>query len=87
MRKNESIALNIICPGPVNTAISDVLKEVVPTEHFTTISVILDALDKVLDNDFTGQVLECSSQEFYLREPVDYCDESARFLLQDMKTF
>ncbi|KAK7415659.1 hypothetical protein QQX98_005691 [Neonectria punicea] len=87
LRKNESIALNVICPGPVNTSISDVLKDVVPNEYFTTISVILDALGKVLENDIAGQVLECSSQEFYLREPVDYCDESARFLLQDMKQF
>lgn len=87
LRKNESISLNAISPGPVNTSISDVLKEVVPTEHFTTMSVILDALDKILDEDITGQVFECSSQKFYLREPVEYCDKSAEFLLQDMKRF
>lgn len=87
LRKTESIALNAISPGPVNTTLSDVMQDLVPVHHFTPLSVIVDALDKILDDDITGQVVECSSQAYYLREPVGYCDGSAKFLLEDMKRF
>lgn len=87
LHRDESITVNLISPGPADTNISDVLKDVVPREHLTPLSLIVDALDKILDEDITGQVLECSNQKFYLRQPVDYSDASAKFLLQDMKRF
>ncbi|KAF7552100.1 hypothetical protein G7Z17_g4528 [Cylindrodendrum hubeiense] len=68
LRKNESITLNAISPGPVDTSISGVMKKVVPTEHFTSMNVILDALDKLLDEDITGQVVEYLPQSFYLEK-------------------
>ncbi len=85
--RTESITLNTICPGPVDTGISDLMKKVVPAEHFTPMSVVMSAFEHFVDGDVTGQVAECSNKKFYLRDPVDYSDYNARYLIEDMKRF
>ncbi|KAK5222257.1 hypothetical protein LTR72_006514 [Exophiala xenobiotica] len=87
LRKTESITINTICPGPVDTGISEQMKKVVPEERFTPMSVVLGAFEKFLDEDITGQVAEASNKQFYLRLPVEYADENSEFLVEDMKRF
>ncbi|KIW95799.1 uncharacterized protein Z519_02863 [Cladophialophora bantiana CBS 173.52] len=85
--QTESLTINAICPGPVDTGISDIMKKVVPAEHFTPMSVVLGAFEKFVEENVTGQVAECSNKTFYLRDPVDYSDDNSRFLIEDMKRF
>lgn len=87
LRKHESITINTICPGPVDTGISDIMKKVVPEEHFTPMSVVIEAFKKFVDEDITGQVAEASNTQFYLRDPVAYSDTNSEFLIEDMKRF
>lgn len=85
--KTESVALNTICPGPVDTGIDPLMRKVVPVEKFTPMSVVMEAFNKFVKEDITGQVAECSNKQFYLRHAVDYADENAKFLIEDMKRF
>ncbi|KAJ5174155.1 uncharacterized protein N7482_000032 [Penicillium canariense] len=85
LRKKESITLNVICPGPVLTELGNQIREFVPDESFTPMSVILAAFDKFLDEDITGKVAECSNKEVHIREPVDYPNENTKWLIESMK--
>ncbi|EXJ57749.1 uncharacterized protein A1O5_12539 [Cladophialophora psammophila CBS 110553] len=82
--KSEGITLNAICPGPVLTGIdADMLKHI-PKDCLTPIQLLMDAFDMSIDEGISGAVIECSNKKMYLREPVDYCDECARFLSVDL---
>ncbi|KAK5222244.1 hypothetical protein LTR72_006501 [Exophiala xenobiotica] len=82
--KSDGIALNAICPGPVMTGIdADMLKHI-PEDCRTPIELLMHAFDKCIDEDISGAVIECSNKNMYLRDPVDYCDECARFLSVDL---
>ncbi|KIY01264.1 uncharacterized protein Z520_02816 [Fonsecaea multimorphosa CBS 102226] len=85
LRKNEDITINTICPGPVDTGISEEMKKVVPGHRWTPMSVVLGAFEKFLDEEITGQCAEASNKQFYLRDVVEYSDENAEFLIEDMK--
>lgn len=63
------------------------MKKVVPAEHFTPMSVVMSAFEYFLDTDGTGQVAEASNKRFYLRDPVEFSDQNAEFLINDMKRF
>jgi 15-hydroxyprostaglandin dehydrogenase (NAD) len=47
-------------------------------------SIILEAFDKFIDENITGQVAEATSLGIVLRKPVEFANESARFLNEDM---
>lgn len=87
LRRDESITINVISPGPVDTAISKdkEMQKVVPTERFTPLELVVRAAEKILDEDITGQVLECSNQKYYSRQPVDFSDDNTRTLMEDMQ--
>ncbi|CZR68757.1 related to 15-hydroxyprostaglandin dehydrogenase (NAD(+)) [Phialocephala subalpina] len=81
---SENITLNCVCPGPVDTGISPGMQKLVPEEHMTPMDVVVSAFDKFLSEDITGQVAECSGTEVFIRQPVEYSNDTARFLNQDM---
>ena len=85
LRKTENITINAISPGPVNTDISSRMKEVVPAEDFTPFGRLLTVLDKILDEDITGQIIECTNLSYFLRQPVPYADSNIESILGDMK--
>lgn len=87
LRHDEAITINAISPGPVDTTISEFMKTVVPPERFTPLELVLQAAERILDEDITGQVFECSNQQYYQRQPVDYADENPKFLIEDMTRF
>ncbi len=62
---------------------ADMLKHI-PENCRTPIQLLMDAFDKCIDEDISGAVIECSNEKMYLRDPVDYCDECARFLSVDL---
>lgn len=79
--------LNIVAPGPVDTPISEITKKSVPIEQFTPMSLLVQSLDRFLDEDITGKVIECSNKNMYIREPVEFADENAKILISDMERF
>lgn len=56
-------------------------------EKFTPMRLLVEALERCIDNDMGGQVIECSVKDIYLRDPVEYANENARFLIEDMTRF
>lgn len=80
----EKIAVNCVCPGPVDTGISPGMQKLVPDEHMTPMSTVIKAFDKFITEDVTGQVAECSGPKIWIRERLPYSDDTARFLNQDM---
>lgn len=87
LRRDESILINVIAPGPVDTPISEMTKKFVPIEHFTPMSLLIKALDMLIKDDAGGRIVECSNKEFYLRDPVPFSDDNAAFLMEDMIRF
>ncbi|KAL1615260.1 hypothetical protein SLS56_011884 [Neofusicoccum ribis] len=82
--RDENVTLNTICPGPVDTSIDSGMDTVIPRDKFTQLSVICAAYDKLIDENITGQAVECSNTAFYLRPAIEYADDCARFLNEDM---
>jgi len=60
------------------------MKKMVPAEMYTPLELVVKAAEKLWDEDLTGQVIECSNKQFYVREQVDYADDNARGLMDDM---
>ncbi|KAH6662484.1 hypothetical protein B0J14DRAFT_707596 [Halenospora varia] len=84
IHRDEGITLNAIAPGPVDTGINPNMHLVVPPEHMTPMKTLLDAFDKFIDEDITGEIAECASDGIYLRKHVDFANGSAKFLNEDM---
>ncbi|KAH9207916.1 hypothetical protein DL95DRAFT_415240 [Leptodontidium sp. 2 PMI_412] len=82
--EDEHIALNAVCPGPVDTNINPDFHKVVPIDLFTPMEVVLGAFDKCIDEDITGQAIECSNKSFYLRDHIGFKDDASRTLVEDM---
>ncbi|EOD43914.1 putative 15-hydroxyprostaglandin dehydrogenase protein [Neofusicoccum parvum UCRNP2] len=82
--RDENVALNAICPGPVDTGIDPGMDAVIPRDKFTPLSVICAAYDKLIDENITGQAVECSNTTFYLRPAIDYADDCSRFLNEEI---
>lgn len=76
--------LNAICPGPIPTGIdADMLKHI-PRANLTPIRLLIDGFDRCIDEPISGKIIECSNEKIYYRDPVEYCDECARFLSVDL---
>jgi NAD(P)-dependent dehydrogenase (short-subunit alcohol dehydrogenase family) len=82
--RDESILINAVAPGPVDTPISEITKKFVPIENFTPMKLLIESLDKIIDEDFTGRVIECSNKKIHLFEFSGFSDENSRFLIEDM---
>ncbi len=84
LKQKAGVTLNGICPGPVLTGIDAYMIAHIPKDKMTPIQLVMYAFDKCIDEDITGAIIECSNKDMYLRDPVDYCDETARFLSVDL---
>ena len=87
LRRDESILINAVAPGPVDTPISEITKKFVPAEKFTPMKLLVESLDKIIDEDFTGRVIECSNKDISFFEFADFSNENSRFLIEDMTRF
>ncbi|KAB2105915.1 hypothetical protein AG0111_0g5706 [Alternaria gaisen] len=78
----EGITVNAICPAfiPTNLCPPEVAKRW-PKEHITPLSTVNKAIDAFLaDDTLTGQAVELSQENIYFRQPVDYPNESQRWI-------
>jgi 15-hydroxyprostaglandin dehydrogenase (NAD) len=78
----EGITVNAICPAfiPTNLCPPEVAKRW-PKEHVTPLSTVHNAIDAFLaDDTLTGQAVELSQENIYFRQPVDYPNESQRWI-------
>ena len=78
----EDITVNAICPAfiPTNLCPPQILK-LWPQEHITPMETALKAIDAFLHNDrMTGETVELSQENIYFRKPVDYANESQRWI-------
>ncbi|KAH7138014.1 hypothetical protein B0J11DRAFT_449833 [Dendryphion nanum] len=78
----ENITVNCICPGfiPTNLCPPQIL-EVWPKEHITPLSTAIKAIDAFLGDDkLTGQAVELSQENIYFREPVEWINESQKWI-------
>ena len=88
--KEENITLNAILPVCVPTGLAppgllDFMKE---QGHITPMSTIMRAYDTFLeDRSMTGQTVEASLDQLFFRQPVEYPNESQRWMLEDAGTF
>ncbi|USP73243.1 hypothetical protein yc1106_00517 [Curvularia clavata] len=78
----ENITVNAICPAFIPTNLAPaVLLESWPKEHLTPMSTVIKAIDAFLaDPKLTGQVVELSLDNIYFRQPVEYVNESQRWI-------
>lgn len=72
---NDSITVNAVCPGMVETGIAPqmiykYIKENMP-DVITPMSTIMKAFNTILGSNMTGQVLECSGELVQPRPPHD----------------
>lgn len=77
-----SITVNAICPAfiPTNLCPPQVLAHW-PKEHITPLSTATKAIDAFLaDDELTGQAVELSGEELYFRKPVEWANESQRWI-------
>lgn len=59
-----------------------------PSEHLTPLSTIVQAYDRVLDdNSMTGQVIEASQNDLFFRKQVEYPNQSEEWLMEDLGGF
>ncbi|KAH9204668.1 hypothetical protein DL95DRAFT_230819, partial [Leptodontidium sp. 2 PMI_412] len=79
--RDEHVTINTVCPGPIDTGIAD-FSHIIPTGYYTKMSVVIDAYDKFIKEDVTGQVAECSNECFYLRDHPEFSNDVARFLVE-----
>lgn len=78
----EGITVNAICPAfiPTNLCPPEVAKRW-PKEHITPLSTVNKAIDAFLaDDTLTGQAVELSQENIYFRQPVDYPNDSQRWI-------
>jgi 15-hydroxyprostaglandin dehydrogenase (NAD) len=82
--------VNSIVPGFVVTGITiPALVDLMPKQYITPMETIIKGLDNFLADTEgkTGEVLECSIDKVYFRKPVDYVDESTKWMVEDSATF
>ena len=82
--RDESILINAVGPGPVDTPIAAMLKNFVPAEQFTPMNLMVKALDKIVDEDFTGQVIECTNKNLNLVKFAEFSCANSRELIESM---
>lgn len=82
----EGITVNAIFPVFVATPlISPGTLAVMPAEHLTPLSTIMNAYDCSLNDDaMTRHVVEASQTDPFFRKPIDYQYESEEWLTEDL---
>ena len=84
LQTQDPIQSYAICPGLVPTPlISEELRDAVPAEVLTPVSTVVEALDRIIEGQFTnGQVVECSGTEIQVRPPLEYLNPAAQYIGQ-----
>jgi 15-hydroxyprostaglandin dehydrogenase (NAD) len=85
----ENITVNCICPAFVPTSLCPAsVLDIFPKEHITPMSTVMRAFDRFLQDDrMTGQTMELSLDNHYLRVQPEWANESQRWLGEDSKAF
>ncbi|KAK7205158.1 hypothetical protein BZA70DRAFT_257773 [Myxozyma melibiosi] len=86
--RKENITVNAVCPGLVLTPL--VPREVVdafPKEHWTPMSTIMSAFDKIIDSNISAETIECSGSQVYSRPQYEYLDEHMKMLFGSQDLF
>ena len=86
----DNTSLNAILPAFVPTGLAPpgLIEAMEDRGHITPMTTILKAYDAILDNgSLTGQTVEVSLQELFWRKPVEYPNESQRWLADDPDGF
>lgn len=85
-----NISVNCILPSFVVTGITiPPLVAVIPKQYITPMETMMEGFDTFL-NDVerkTGQVLDISIDKVYFKKPVDYVDDSEKWLVEDSADF
>lgn len=78
----EGITVNAICPAfMVTNLCPPAILKVWPKEHITPLSTANKAIDAFLaDDTLTGQAVELTQDDIFFRQPVDYPNESQRWI-------
>ena len=86
----EDINVNAVLPGFVATGLAppSVIEAFEKEGHLTPMSSMLKAYDAFIDSsgdELAGQTVEISGEQLYWRRPVEFANESQRFLTEDPK--
>ena len=78
----EKITFNCICPGLLDTGLTQPLMPFAPKEYITPHSTIIRAVDSFLE-DVTkhGLAAECSGTNIYYRTQQDWADTAAEWVM------
>ncbi|KAL4861705.1 hypothetical protein BDV12DRAFT_179871 [Aspergillus spectabilis] len=81
VEQNEPITVNAIIPGVVPTSIlSDEIIHAVPDAFRTPVSLIVKAINNIIDDSsINGQAIECSGSEIRARPPLPFINAAAEF--------
>jgi hypothetical protein len=85
-KKSYGIIVNCIMPGFVITRITiPALVYLVPKQYITCMKTTRKGFDTCFDDTEgkTNEGLECSIDNVYFRKPVDYADESTKWMVED----
>lgn len=80
----ENITINCLCPGLIETALTESLVDAIPRQYVTPMSTVLRAYDRFLGGEESGCIAEISTDTIYLREAPEYADESQRWLAENL---
>ncbi|MCJ1321773.1 hypothetical protein MMC15_007118 [Xylographa vitiligo] len=81
----EGIAVNALLPAFVPTGLAPpgLVDAVEAMGHLTPMGTVLRAYEELLEGGRAGETVECSLGELYWRRPVEYPNESQRWLNED----
>lgn len=65
------------------TTLTAALQPIIPEKYITPLSTIMQAYDKLLEGNGTGQILEASGQNLYFQKQQAYPDEVAKWIWED----
>jgi NAD(P)-dependent dehydrogenase (short-subunit alcohol dehydrogenase family) len=80
----ENITVNCLCPGLIDTALTEKVLSDIPPQYVTPMSTVLQAYDRFIEGDETGCTAEISTDKIYLREAPVYADETQQWVAENL---
>ncbi|KAF9731753.1 hypothetical protein PMIN06_007676 [Paraphaeosphaeria minitans] len=84
----EGITVNAICPAFIPTGLCPPeILPLWPEEHITPLSTVVKAIEAILaDDSLTAETIELSQENIYFRKPVDWANESQRWIGEESQS-
>lgn len=78
---------NSINPGYVPTPLVAPLISITPIENATPMTTMIRGFDQLMESERSGQILEASGENLYLRPQYPYLDDISKWVWEDAPGF